>query len=241
MKRFKELAAYNKIVIIISMIMILIFSILYVLTLSKEGIYHGDVFFRKENVDGKICYVGVIEAKDISFILEDDHTISYMIDDIDHGTYTIDKDIKVDPLDVTLKKDGEVIFKGDVIIGDDINLIDENGDVVFDMTIDTGNGKYDLEGNKIDPSVPSKHFIMRLFTDKTMHKGDISMFVYGVIIVIINIISILFEDELFRWQLHFRVKDADLVEPSSFEIISRKIVYVVFTALALMVFIIGLG
>ena len=52
--------------------------------------------------------------------------------------------------------------------------------------------------------------------------------------------SILFADELFRWDLSFRVRDVEQAEPSDWEIASRYIGWAVCLILALGIFIKGL-
>ena len=51
---------------------------------------------------------------------------------------------------------------------------------------------------------------------------------------------ILFADELFRWDLAFRIQDVDRAEPSDWEITSRYISWTVLAVIAMFVFIAGL-
>lgn len=53
------------------------------------------------------------------------------------------------------------------------------------------------------------------------------------------VISILFADELFRWNASFLVRDADKAEMSDWEITSRYITWTVLAVLAMMAFILG--
>ena len=52
--------------------------------------------------------------------------------------------------------------------------------------------------------------------------------------------SILFADELFRWQLMFRVQNVENVEPSEWEITGRYISWTVLPVAAIVIFVIGL-
>ena len=59
-------------------------------------------------------------------------------------------------------------------------------------------------------------------------------------ICLINAISMLFADELFRWHLSFRVWNADHLEPSDWELAGRYISWTVLCVMALVLFIVGL-
>ena len=62
----------------------------------------------------------------------------------------------------------------------------------------------------------------------------------AMFLCILNAISILFADELFRWNLSFQIHNADNAEPSDWEIVGRYIGWTVLPMIALMLFITGL-
>ena len=72
------------------------------------------------------------------------------------------------------------------------------------------------------------------------HKGVWAAWFGGVFICAVTAFSILFADELFRWDLSFRVRDVEQAEPSDWEIASRYIGWTGFLILALGIFIKGL-
>ena len=53
-------------------------------------------------------------------------------------------------------------------------------------------------------------------------------------------LTVLFADELFRWHLSFRIRNADRAEPSDWEIAGRYLSWTALPLLALVVFILGL-
>ncbi len=57
---------------------------------------------------------------------------------------------------------------------------------------------------------------------------------------VMNAISILFKEEIFRWNMSFRIKDADRAQPSDWEYFSRHLGWAVLTVMAAAVFTIGL-
>lgn len=72
------------------------------------------------------------------------------------------------------------------------------------------------------------------------HKGEWYVWLGGVIICIVTAISILFADELFRWNLSFQFRNVEQAEPSEWEIASRYIAWTVLTMMAIVIFVMGL-
>ena len=62
----------------------------------------------------------------------------------------------------------------------------------------------------------------------------------GALVCILNAVSILFADELFRLSMSFHVQNASKAEPSSFELFTRKFGWVAFPLLCLLIFVEGL-
>ena len=99
----------------------------------------------------------------------------------------------------------------------------------------------DENGNVIDPLEPDASVILDLMAGPEMtHKGEWSVWLGGVIICIITAISILFEDELFRWNLSFQIRNVEQAEPSEWEIASRYITWTALPMVAIAIFIMGL-
>ncbi len=72
------------------------------------------------------------------------------------------------------------------------------------------------------------------------HKGEWLAWFGAVLVFGLNALSILFADELFRWNLAFQIRNADHAEPSDWEIAGRYIGWTVLTIMALVLFIVGL-
>ena len=71
------------------------------------------------------------------------------------------------------------------------------------------------------------------------HKGVWAAWFGGVFVCAVTAFSILFADELFRWDLSFRVRDVEQAEPSDWEIASRYIGWTGCLILALVVALVG--
>ena len=99
----------------------------------------------------------------------------------------------------------------------------------------------DGNGNIIDQMEPSVSTILDLMAGPELsHKGAWSGWFVGVFLCILTAFSILFADELFRWNLALRIQNADRAEPSDWEIACRYISWTVLPVIAMFVFIEGL-
>ena len=99
----------------------------------------------------------------------------------------------------------------------------------------------DENGNVIDRMEPSASTIYELLNAPELtHKGEAIVWFVAVFICIVNALSILFADELFRLELLFRIRNVENAEASDWEMASRYIGWTVATIMALVVFVIGL-
>ncbi|MBQ8216933.1 MAG: hypothetical protein IJZ91_03115 [Oscillospiraceae bacterium] len=71
-------------------------------------------------------------------------------------------------------------------------------------------------------------------------KGEWIAWFVAVLVCIFNGVSILYADELFRWNLAFQIRNVDKAEPSDWEIAGRYIGWTLVTVMALVIFIMGL-
>ena len=62
----------------------------------------------------------------------------------------------------------------------------------------------------------------------------------GILLCIVNVFSILYADELFRWKMRHRVEDPNTIIPSQAELGSRWVGWALCTGVELAVFIVGL-
>ena len=106
----------------------------------------------------------------------------------------------------------------------------------------TGDGiERDENGNPIDRMKPTVSTIYELTNNPELtHKGDGLAWFGAVFICILNAVSILFADELFRWNLAFQIRDAERAEPSDWEIAGRYIGWTILAFMAFMIFMLGL-
>ena len=144
--------------------------------------------------------------------------------------------------------DGEkILFRGGFLdLGNPGNiwlLVNEDGtdaNSVFTTTMSNGI-TLDEDGNVVDPMEPSVKTILKLVDGPDLtHKGDWEVWFYAMLISVIIAISILFADELFRFNLAFQIRDADYAEPSDWEIASRYVGWTLTTILVFVAYLTGL-
>lgn len=253
MERIKNLNRYQKIVLICMAVMILIFSIIYPLAISRVGVEYMDAILVPSQENGSTVYSGAIQWKQARFTVSKDKTVVFQHGDKIYGPYTAKEDPAAIPEDdeyaedmtgVELYKGDDILFRGGVWrIGEFLLLRNEDGTTanVSGYGV-TGDGyAMDKNGNIIDPMEPSAGTILELMDGPELtHKGEWVAWLLGVFLCALNAFGILFADELFRFDLAFRIRNADRAEPSDLEIAGRYVGAAVLAVGALVIFIEGL-
>lgn len=246
MKRVKGLGRYQKGVLLFMMIMVLVFTILYPVTISREGFAYKNAILVPHPEDGGTVYSGKIQGRQADFTVLADKTVYFQYDGKTYGPYTAREDASAIPKEselrdgmvgVELRRGEEILFRGGVLdYGDSFFLYGEDGRLKSSYLAEIPNDETVMD--EMEPSVP---FILDLMGDPALtHKGDWLLWLAGVFICIFTAISILFADELFRWNLAFQIRDAQRAEPSDWEIATRYISWTVLPIVAMVVFIAGL-
>ncbi|HIR60880.1 MAG TPA: hypothetical protein IAB37_04825 [Candidatus Faecivivens stercoravium] len=251
MERIRSLGRYQKGILILMAAMILLFTALYPIVLSREGFLYRDALLIPSEEGGNTVYAGKIEGQPASFTLYDDRSVQFRYGDSVYGPYTAKEapdalqnlDLGDGAVGVELRCGEELVFRGGVLRqGDGLMLFAEDGSVYTDIGIMTSGGFiFNEEGEVIDPNEPSVSDILMVMAGPPLtHKGSWLGWVMGVIACILTAVDILFADELFRLHMAFHISRAEDAEPSDWEIAGRYIGWTVLPAIALVLFIIGL-
>lgn len=252
MKRVKGLGRYPKGILLFMTIMFLVFTILYPMTISREGFAYKNVILIPSYEDDSIVYSGKIQGKQASFTVFADGTVIFQYDGKTYGPYSVredadaipkDSELRDDLVGIELRQGEEILFRGAILNNGNHRLLyNEDGSIDFNITMTTDHGiMMDEYGNVIDPMEPSVSTILDLTVQtKLTHKGSWLPWFGGVLVCIVTAISILFADELFRWRLSFQIRDAERAEPSEWEIAGRYIEWTVSLIVAMAIFIAGL-
>lgn len=244
---------YQKGIIIVMVAMILIFAVIYPKTISRVGYRYNDEILVPNQENGNIVYSGKINGVPTQFIVSKEKSIVLQHGDKTYGPYTMKEDPTAIPKDeelaeqmigVEICNNDKVLFRGGVLdFGDDYWLYNEDGTLDnFGFTYVTGDGiERDENGNVIDKIEPSASTIYELINDPELtHKGEALAWFGAAFICVLNVLSILFADELFRWNLLFQIRNVENAEPSDWEIAGRYIGWTVMTIMSLVIFITGL-
>lgn len=250
MERIKRLDKYQKGVLLVITIMVLVFTAAYFIVSSKKGFKYKDAILIPKQENGNTIYSGKIEGKQASFTVYADKTTEFRYGDKTYGPYTAKEDpsaipdgIGDDVTGIELRCGKETIFRGAVASsGDHTLLYNEDGELELEFSVSVHNGTVtDENGNVIDQMKPSISTILDLMAGPVLvHKGEWPAWFTGAFICILIAVSILFADELFRLKLSFEIRNADRAEPSDLEIAGRYFSWTIMPVLAMIIFIMGI-
>lgn len=254
MERVKNLNLYQKGILLLMLAMALVFAVIYPRTISKVGFEYNDVILVPTQANGNTVYSGKLQGQQASFTVSGRETVVFQYGDIVYGPYTVKEDPTAIPKDtdiresmsgVEIREGNDILFRGGVMDrGDFYWLYNEDGTSynMVGFTYVTGDGiERDENGNPVDRMKPSVSTIYKLtHKPELTHKGEWPAWFEAVFLCILNAVSVLFADELFRFHLSFQVRDTAQAEPSDWEIAGRYIGWTAITIAALVLFIIGL-
>ena len=251
MERIKTLTLYQKGFLILLTAMVLVFTVIYPITIARVGFAYADAILIPSQENGSMVYSGKIHGKQAKFTVSEDHTVEFQYGENTYGPYTAREDPAAIPKEHELREhmtgvelcQGEnVIFRGGVLSFEEKPwMYNEDGSSTAFIGITSGGMPTDENGNAIDPMEPTASEILALMAGpKLTHKGEWIAWFGGILICSITALSILFADELFRWNLSFQIRNADTAEPSEWEIASRYIGWAILSIVAIVLLIAGL-
>ncbi len=241
--RVKVLGRYQKILLLLMAVMILAFTVIYPIVTARSGfLYEGTILVPSEE-DGGTVYSGKIYGTAATFTVSANKTVIFQYGNTVYGPYTVKEDPSAIPKDsdlqaqmtgIELRCGGEIVFRGGVVnSGDWRMLYNEDGsfDLLRSITATMSDGT-------MEPSVST---ILDLTDGPALtHKGTWLGWFGGVLICVITALTMLFADELFRWNASFLVRNAEEAEPSDWEIAGRYITWTALPVMAAVIFILGL-
>lgn len=253
MQRIKSLNAFQKIVLLLLAAMILIFSILYPIIISRVGFAYRDAILLPGTEQDAVIYTGTIHGTPARFTVSADRTVLFQYGDRTYGPYTVRTDPTALPDEdarnpsmtgIELRSADTILFRGGVEdMGDFFLLTNEDGTPEgLTITAITSSGtEIDSNGNVLDPMEPSPSILLELMNGPALtHKGTWLGLFGGICFCILTAISMLFADDLFRLDLFFRVSNPAQSEPADFVIFGRYLSWIALPILALFLFILGL-
>lgn len=247
MERFKTLDYRQKWIFLIMGVLVLVFSILYPVTLSRVGYSYRDAILVPREAEGTTVYSGKIQGEAASFTVTQGKTVTFQYEDFTYGPYTVKEDPQAAPESgdladalsgVEIWRQGSRLFRGGAQKLDQHGwlLYYENGEPYgLEIKITTG-------GNSAAQMEPSLATILDLAMGPELtHKGHWLPWFLGILLCVVNAVSILYADELFRFWLSFRIESPELAEPTDLEITGRYFGWGAMLIGIFVVFVIGLS
>lgn len=255
MERIRALDRYQKGILLLVATMVLVFAVVYPITMARVGFVYQDALLRPSQENGSTVYSGKIHGKAARFTISPEQSVEFQYGDQLYGPYTAKEDPTAIPQEdelrermtgVEIRQGENVIFRGGVLtLEGDLWLFGEDGLVEnssFSMGTSVSGGTITEEhGRVIDPMEPTAAILLELLSGTHLtHKGDWVMWLSGNFLCVLTAISVLFADEIFRWNLRFQIRNVDQAEPSDWEITWRYIGWTALPIMALILFIMGL-
>jgi uncharacterized membrane protein YecN with MAPEG domain len=255
MERIRNLDRYQKLILLLVAVMLVGFTVAYAVVSAQVGFIYMDSVLYYSNEGETAVYAGTIEGVDASFTVTADKAVTFRYGNKTYGPYTAKEDTTAIPeahpfgsrmTGIEIRCGEDVFFRGGVVKdfydGVGMMLFDEEGKMSTVVNGILSDGTViDSDGNVVDPMIPSAVTILQMIEGPELRSnGNWIIWLCGTILAVCTAVSILFVDELFRWELSFRVRDADLAEPSDWELIGRYIAWTILPVSILAIYIIGL-
>lgn len=235
MERIKRLGRYQKALLLVMAAGLLVSAVLYGHTLSRVGMRYKDTILIPHTENGSRVYTGRLEGEQAAFTVSADGTVVFRYGEQTFAPYTVVEDASAIPQNsenaadmtgIEIRQGETVLFRGGALsFGDSGYLIDADGSLSnLDVVIRADGVDYDANGKVIDRVMPSAADIWELVSGPALtHRGDGEMWFMAALLCVLNTLSMLFAEELFRWNLSFRIRDAERAEPTDWELATRYI------------------
>lgn len=242
----------KKVLPILSLVIVVVFSVLYFFIGRQYGVAYQDALYFPSSEGDTTVYSAKVDGQPASFTVQGD-TVTYHWGDTVYGPYTVREDPTAAPvvewdypnlIGVEIRDGDSILFRGgytenlSLLIGED----DEFDSSISHVTYSVNGVGYDAEGNVVDPHQPSLKTLIRFSQrpEPDAHRGDPLMWFLGLFLAGVTVLLIRFDDAIFRFNLFFRVRHPEDAEPSDWEMTSRVLSWLAFTAFSFGVFLAGL-
>lgn len=252
MKRIKALDRYQKGILIVLAAMIVVFCGVYAYVTSQIGYIYKDALLKPSQQDENTVYSGKIDGKEADFTVSAEKEITFRLGDKVYGPYTVKEDPTAKPKDHPLsigyeiKKGDEIIFRGGAYQNDPKSdrwqLYNEDGTINnYLWSVTAGGVTTDGNGKEADKNEPNLGDLLTLYQGPELtNQGDWRYYALCVFLSIVVTITVLFAEELFRFKMSFRIRNALFAEPSEWLIFTRQLSWLIVTIVILVLYINGL-
>ena len=247
-EKWRIMALFRRGCLVIQAVLLFLFTILYFNAGRQQGIVSRDRFFSRSIQDDAMVYTGRQDGrKTIYKVWETDagYTVECQVEGQSFGPYQVDR-VSADGMSlgdwgymdggIEIWAEGELLFRGAYrrTTGNSI-LLDEKGEFYYDW------GKaFDRPATgSIEPSNALTLFSFTVGAELT-HRGYWPCYGMGLLIAALNMVTLLFPDELFRWRMSLRISRWEDAEPSAWERFGRHVGWILLLFASLFCFLVGL-
>ncbi len=253
--RFRRLTRAQKVVLVVTVLLALAFSAIYAVGFSQKGIWleggflvyaqpevvtYVDEGVTRTTTDVAATYTGKVEGARLTVAVMVDKTIYTQWGDVTHGPYTVREDPTALPQAAWDGMTGVEVREGDALLfwGGWLSA----GGTEAAMTQD---GQLRISSPVTYDQPPLReltfHHVLRLWSGpELVRRASALWYLTGLFVAVLGVLSLLFAEKLFRWNLSWMVQDPDSPEPSGWEIGKRTLCAAIFALLALACWILGL-
>lgn len=252
-QKWLELTWPQRVVIFTQGFLILLFLILYCTVGRQQIITYGGGYLRCR-ADGEVTtYTGKVDGQTAVFTVSPGPVVEYRRGDTLYGPYAILSDPTAVPdsdaswlTGVEIREGDTLVFRGGWLTNSTIfSLFDENGEPYFPSLNDPDSPiRVEVAGEYRSAAdyAPGPAAILRVaLRPGVVQRGSFGFFLLGTLVCVLNAVSVLYADALFRWNLRFRIRSPEDAEPSDWELFSRWAGWIGLTILTLIIFYYGLN
>ncbi len=236
-ERINKLTVFQKRLALSTILMAVVFTVLYIVATTKGGYLYYDVILTERQQEDYTTYSGMLQGQEASFIRYPNKSVVFQYGDKTYGPYTAKEDPSVisevavtgiSPVGVVIYEGEDIFFRGTISYLGKYRIIDDE------------NGTVDELGYTFTPE-PSIGALLDLMKGPTItYKAQWFAWVWGMVVCVATIASMLYADEVFRWRLSLHVQNAEELEPTEGELVRRNISYGIMFFLAFASFSVGL-
>ena len=193
-------------------------------------------------------YSGKIQGEAASFTVTQDKTVTFQYGDFTYGPYTVKEDPQaaLESGDLADSLSGVEIWRQDSrLFRGGVQKLEQNGWLLYNENGTLHNIETEIifSGNNSAAQMePSLATILDLAMGPELtHKGHWLPWFLGILLCVVNAVSILYADELFRFWLSFWIESPELAEPTDLEITGRYFGWGAMLIGIFVVFVIGLS
>lgn len=243
-ERWLEMTWFQRGLLLLQAFLILLFLLMYC-TIGRQQVVWYDGAALRCHTDGQTTtYSGRVDGQAAVITVSPGPVVEYRLGDALYGPYSIISDpsavpseeaMPIMPVDiqalsgVEIRQGDRVLFRGSYLHSGSMFL-------AFDET-----GYWATSSALASDSGPSAGDILQIaLAPEIVQREHIEAFMLGLFLCVVCAVSIVYADELFRFHLAFRIRNAEDAEPSDWELFGRSVSWIVLTVSALLSFILGL-